>query len=200
MVVRTLIIAMLAVLLFAASAQADTFELVLPATGSYGASSSRNVSVDFGQTFTSIQSISIVWSGSVQGGWQSGTIELAPGPWPGYFDAYLKNDGGSRVLNVGTGGLGYTTYPVAESFGDTRAFQWYSGAPHSWDFLLDGTAAMDIGFSRAVFIGGAGPGVFPTGSLSSVKLVVDATVPEPSCIVTLVTAILGCGLLRRRRA
>ena len=197
----TIVCVVLAVLVVVAgAAQANTYTLALSGcSGSYAPGSWRDINVDFGQTFSSIQSVSIVWSGSVTPGWfdfydvEGGGYRS--GPWEGSFTAWSRE--ASPFKHAGTGGLGAPTYPGSESFSLTTAF---SGTG-SWATLLDGKTTLGLEFDPLI-LGNPGPGTFipPSGFISGASLVLEATpIPEPAGAVGLLCGIGWLGSLVRRR-
>jgi hypothetical protein len=185
-------------------AQAGTYTISLPSlAATYGDSNpnasnppplSRTCSINFGHTFASIQSVSISWSGQNYDGYSMDMFTYETYPRKGYFGAYLQ-DGSTTHKEAGGGGQG-----VYGSFSDTTSFAPYNGYI-SWDFLLDGTANLNMHYVRANLII---PELITIsncyGSLDSVSLTLEGTVvPEPSAIAGLLTGLVALGGFMRRR-
>ncbi|MCE5323733.1 PEP-CTERM sorting domain-containing protein [bacterium] len=182
-------------------AYAGTYELTIPAAGYYYGSA-RYFNIDFGREFTSISGMSIEWSGAVYPGYYYNLTEGFSGPWGGMFYIGINGPSSSTAWDAGTSTLGTTTYPSCESFSQTDAFEpfdRYNVVP--WDFLLDGKGTIYVEFVPSNIAGGA-TGTNPYGILSSAKLILDATVPEPSSIIVIMSGILACGfsIARRKKA
>jgi hypothetical protein len=185
----------------ATCAQAATYTYTLSGSaGTYGPGASRAFSVDFGHSFSSIQSMSIVWSGSVTPGYYQfydlNTNSIRSGPWTGQFGAYITELG--LIKHAATTDYGESTYPSSESFDVTSSFT----AQGSWAQLLDGKTTMGIEFDP-IILGNPGPGTFdaPSGYLNGATLVLQATaVPEPTSALAILCGFGAAGsLLRRKR-
>jgi len=153
--------------------------------------------VDFGESFSSINSITIYWYGQVTAG-----LWGYPGhqsPWRARFGAYLLDDTGAIKSSTYTGYMGSSQYPSPESFDLASQFTLTipgSGEAGSWDDLLDGRASLGFVLQMEPMDPMNTPRA--TGSITAAMLVVDAEpmpTPEPSCALP---ALLGLGCLARR--
>lgn len=192
-------IALLLVICCAGTLQAATFTVNLPCTGSYYAGEQYSTIIDLGQSFTSIQSVSVAWSGKIWGG----LVPMPPYnsvPTNGRVIAAIWNDSNAISKQGTTPSLGAATYPSPASFDCTTALTPYLGNS-SWDFLLDGKTRVTIDFSQILTIPENGMPIQPRYQLDSASLIVDGTpVPEPSSIVALLLGIGGViPIIRRRR-
>lgn len=180
-----------------APASADIYTLQLPwATGSYGNGGSRTQAIDFGRSFSQINSVTIHWTGSVTAGMAYPLWE-EPYVWTGEFMAGFPG----QSAYAGTKSLGEATYPDPQSFDIYSGFWLFTN--YTWDFLLDGRADLNVEFLPAMQNWeGDGTDIPPSGQLSFASIQVDATpVPEPSGLLMLVPGLLALGgtILRRRR-
>ena len=156
---------------------AATYSVSLPCTGYYSPGASQVVNVNFHQTFASISSVRIAWSGDifssmldVGGGWM---------PLPGQFRSTLPS------------ATAQTGYMDNQSFNLTTTFQ----GGGSWAFLLDGQSTLTMYFDE-------NQGDYPGhGDLATASLLLDGTlVPEPSALMCLGMGLAGCvPFLRRKR-
>lgn len=170
-------------------AGADTFVLRVPgAEGNYNSQVTSTVSnIDFGQSFTSIQSLSIMWCGSVQYGKIYKIVNggsVYDGPQLGAFVA------DSACGNVSSGYM----------YGNLNRTSILNHCTLS--SLLDGKDILQISFNFSSYPG-SGYSVTPAavGNLSSVYLVLEATnVPEPSGPLAILCGMSGLyGVIRRSK-
>ena len=151
--------------------------------GVYDAYNGFGEPVDFGQQFSSIQSLSISWRGRVQVGFDDWGFYVN-----GRFKAEVRDAGGSAVAY--TPWIGDSLYP--QPFNQTIALTPANG---SWNYLLDGKcnvwAIFEPDYDEYVDT--------PLGELESATLTLDATpVPEPSGLLALACGIGGLGSLMVR--
>jgi hypothetical protein len=136
--------------------------------------------VDFGESFSVINSVTIYWFGEVTGGvWGYTGHQYI---WPARFGAYLLDDAGTIKSSAYTDYFGYTDLRLPESFDTNSQFSLtipQSDVPGSWDDLLDGKADFGIGLEMEPF--DPMDTQRATGTLNGALLVIDAEpVPEPS--------------------
>ena len=194
-------VVLLLCLCIATAVQAGTYTLPVACGGSYVTNGSTEFNLNFGQSFSSIQSMTMTWSGQVVAGWYSDPVEGISGPWTGQFSARLYTEFPNISHSASTPLLGRDTYPDAEQFDLTSTFNGWGG-PKPWDFLLDGQAYMRV-YLIAAFHSGGGGGSLPTGTLDEGAYVtLEATpIPEPTGLLCLAMGALpvAAGLLRHRR-
>jgi hypothetical protein len=189
---------LLLICLITTTALAETYVLSLNCLGDYG--TPQTISVDFGQSFSSVQSVSIAWSGQITPGGVLADPDgiVGPSPVPGWFTAGFLVDDEFPVEEAVTPALGGMTYPGPESFNLTSVFNPIDNH-QGWDFLLDGRADLlvQVASDNIVLFY---PGWGATGSLGSASLILDATpVPESGALFTMLSGIFGSTLYAYRR-
>ncbi|MDO8585598.1 MAG: PEP-CTERM sorting domain-containing protein [Armatimonadota bacterium] len=176
------------------TAHGDTYTLSLTGdwTGIYDADEYWQESVDFGLQFSSIQSVSIDWSGMVTTGYDDFLL-----PVRGRFESSLIESPNS-IMAVASGPWSPYSYSFPSVSFDTQSA--YQGA-NSWDFLLDGRAILETAYAPEN--GDYTASDVPWGDLDSVSLVVEGTavVPEPAGLVSVALGLSGLAgaAFRRRR-
>lgn len=171
-------------------------------SGSYAWGEDRTIDVDFGTSFTSIQSFRIEWSGHINAGWyvfNDMEFGLRSGVSRGAF--YAVTDPLDPWVHADTDLLGVATYPDPEFFDMASAFRLF---PDHFDGLFDGKTRLSIGISREWMMGVGDylpETTYATGYLDGATLIVEGTpVPEPSSVAALLLGSASLpGLLYKRQ-
>lgn len=125
------------------TAQAEMFTFEIPYMGPAPYGSRYQTLVDFGQSFSSVESVSITWSGRIRAGLvYSAANPLVGYPVPGSLTALLKSDDGTKMREATVRG-GADVYPDFYYFDCTTTLTPYMGRS-SFDFLLDGETQLDL--------------------------------------------------------
>lgn len=147
--------------------------------------------IDFGCHFSSIQSLTLTWSGGGYGSSPSGSY-----PW--WMDAYLKDSvNGNASVNVGH----YDTWDGTHGPSFEYLQSSYIGPIN---FLNDGKAVFCVNIDDTI---PSSQPHYTTGGVSEAKLVLFATpgeapdVPEPSSLIALISGIgtIGGLVIKRRK-
>jgi hypothetical protein len=173
-----------------ATAHADTYSLQL--TGDwlrpYIATGYWHAPVDFGVRFSSIQSVSISWSGTVTTGYDDFLL-----PVRGYFESMFIVAPNS-VMAYASSPRSPQSYSFPTGSFDTQT----TLNANTWEFLLDGAADLRIAYAAEnndYTVGGT-----PWGNLSSASLTVTGTaVPEPASLLPMAVGLVSLAATVRRR-
>lgn len=180
------------VLCAAATASAATYEFAFSCPNVYyPATNPVNVHVDFGQSFTSIQSLTVEWTGTSNPGW----YQWKPGEWEPVITEPLRSELVASLDNVAEAAQSLSD-PLS-SYPKQNQLMLKSG--QDWSSLLDGSA--DLSVVIRVINPPFNIVSYPYARFTSTKLILEATpasVPEPASIIALVCG-LGAFAWRRKR-
>jgi len=186
-----LYVVVLLVLCGLTSANADvyTFPITGDWLGVYDANEYWQAPMDFGKQFSSIQSVSVSWSGTVTSGYDDFLI-----PVRGRFACLLIED--ANVVMA----LAYTSWsPQSYSF-PTASFNTQTAlTTNSWSFLTDGRSDLRIYYEPEN--NDYTSSDVPWGNLESASLILSGTaiVPEPGSLPSMALGLAGLAAAFRRR-
>jgi len=173
------------------TAHADTYSRQLTGwLGTYYANEYSEAPVDFGVHFSSIQSVSISWSGTVTTGYDDFLL-----PVRGCFQSSFMVAPNTIMANASSPWSSQSYSFPTVSF-DTQS----TLNANTWQFLLDGVA--DLRMSYVPENNGYTANDRPWGNLTSATLTVTGTVvPEPASLLPMAVGLISLAttLGRRRR-
>ncbi len=178
-----------------ADVRATTFTVPLP-TGTFRCNDPEtSVSFDLGTRLQNVQSVMLQAQGQIMGG-----IDYWGRPFSWSFDYYLSDDPSPGYgWYAKTTSAGAATWPVPEALASTSSFSFLGISEANWDFLLDGHAVTYLEFGIG-WVPETPPRSFPSGTISSAAIVIEATVlPEPGMTSLMTLGGLMVGLRRRAR-
>ena len=147
------------------TANAKTYLISIPVTGSYTMGQGKPFTIDLGEPLYAINEVRFICEGTVTAG-----LNYYMHPYSDEFYGFFDTDPGFMIANGPS--VGASTYPEPQPFSANVEFESHLGA--TWDFLLDGQAAGTVYLSGIYFIPEFPPVSLPTGYLSAAQIRINA--------------------------
>ena len=150
---------------FCLTANAKTYLISIPVTGSYTMGQSKPFTIDLGEPLYQVNEVRFICQGTVTAG-----LDYWMNPYSDKFYGVFDTDPGY----MGAFGpyVGAGTYPMPEPFSANILFESHSGA--TWDFLLDGQAAGTVYLDSIITIPEFPPKLPASGHLNTAQIQIDA--------------------------
>lgn len=170
----------------------------------FSTSNGKNVSFDFGQRFSAIQSVSIEIEAQVFAR-EFNVCGTTFNPQPCVHTVQLRgflaimDENSPEPGFVWSDGLSFGEFDALEGSGVDVAH--FNNPLVGWDFLLSGSGSLTLFWNRALgnpdrFIQNV---IEPSGEIFGARLIVEGTpIPEPSTTLLLATGLLTLAVLKER--
>jgi hypothetical protein len=155
----------LIIMSFCLTANAKTYLISIPVTGSYTMGQNKSFTIDLGEPLYAVNEVRFICQGTVTAGlgyWME--------PFSDKFYGFFDTDPGYMAAYGPLVGAG--TYPLPEPFSADVKFDSHFEA--TWDFLLDGEADGSVYLSMVYGIPEFPPVSLPSGYLSNAQIQIDA--------------------------